>query len=162
MELNKIEDLIIKYNNAETSLKEEVQLKAFFAQETVPSHLEVYKPLFNYFNEVQTKETYNKSLPLKTKTTEWYKWFSAAAVILISAGLYFNHSFKSNDLGTFEEQQAELAYKEVVKSLEMVSKNLNKGTSSVEYLQVFNKGTAQVNYLNELQNPIGRVITINE
>ena len=70
MELNNIENLLEKYTNAETSIKEEQQLKTFFAQETVPAHLERYKPLFNYFSNTET-ETYNKPLPLNSKKTEW-------------------------------------------------------------------------------------------
>lgn len=162
MELNNIENLILKYNNGETSLKEEQQLKTFFAQETVPAHLEEYQPLFNYFTKIQSTETYNKSLPLKTNKSEWYKWFSVAAVILISTGLYFNTTFTGDDLGSYNQDETQLAYNQVVESLEMVSKNFNRGTSSVDYLQTFNQGTAQVGYLNEMKNPIGRIIQIKK
>ena len=49
MVLNNIEILIEKYENGETTLKEEQQLKNYFSQETVEPHLEVYKSMFQYF-----------------------------------------------------------------------------------------------------------------
>ena len=38
MVLNNIEKLIEKYDNGETTLKEEQQLKDYFSQQTVPPH----------------------------------------------------------------------------------------------------------------------------
>ena len=51
MELTNIENLLEKYENAETSLKEEAVLRTYFSQENVAAHLLEYKPLFVYFNE---------------------------------------------------------------------------------------------------------------
>ena len=44
-----IEQLIEKYENAETTLQEEQQLKHYFFFFFVEPHLEVYKPMFAYF-----------------------------------------------------------------------------------------------------------------
>ncbi|NNF84944.1 MAG: hypothetical protein HKM26_00215, partial [Winogradskyella sp.] len=66
MALNNIEKLITKYENAETSLEEEAQLKAYFQNEEVAPHLEHYKPMFQYFVTTQ-KEQFTKDVPLKTK-----------------------------------------------------------------------------------------------
>ena len=162
MELNNIETLLEKYLNAETSLKEEQQLKHFFSQATVPSHLEEYKPLFGYFSQAKAEETFTKPLPLNTKKREWYKWFTVAAVVAISAGMYFNVYTSQQDLGSFTQDETQLAYNQFVTSLEMVSKNFNKGTSSVNYLQQLSNGTNQVAYLNEMQNPIGRIIKLKQ
>ncbi|MDP5081517.1 MAG: hypothetical protein NWP87_02590, partial [Winogradskyella sp.] len=82
MVLNSIEKLIEKYHNAETSLKEEAQLKAYFASDAVAPHLEHYKPLFNYFSKSK-QEQYTKDVPLNTKKTKLYQWISVAAVAVL-------------------------------------------------------------------------------
>ena len=148
MVLNNIEQLLEKYENGETTLKEEQQLKNYFSQETVAPHLEMYKPMFAYF-KVNQEEQFTKTLPLKTKRIFNYKWLSVAAVAVLMIGFYFK-SNNQNDLGTYEDP--ELAYNEVVKSLAMISNQFNKGTSTISYLNEINKGTSALGYLNEFEN----------
>ena len=85
MVLNNIEKLIEKYNNAETSLAEEKQLKAYFNSDDVAPHLEQYKPLFQYFSLSQ-QEQFTKDVPLKPKKTKMYQWISVAAVAVLMLG----------------------------------------------------------------------------
>ena len=148
MVLNNIEKLLEKYENGETTLKEEQQLKNYFSQETVAAHLEMYKPMFAYFS-VNQQEQFTKDVPLKTRRTFSYKWISVAAVAVLMIGFYFKSNTK-NDLGTYQDPQ--MAYNEVVKSLAMISNQFNKGVSTVGYLDEMNKGTATLGYLNEIEN----------
>ncbi|MCR8668601.1 hypothetical protein NO995_12980 [Aestuariibaculum sp. M13] len=150
MVLNSIEKLLEKYENGETSLKEEQLLKKYFAQETVPPHLEMYKSMFNYF-KVSQQEQFTKHVPLKTKKVYNYKWISVAAVAVLMVGFYFKSTSKSNDdLGTYQDPQE--AYNEVAKSLAMISGHFNKGVSTMGYLNEYEKGYETLNYLNELEN----------
>ncbi|MFD2541787.1 hypothetical protein ACFSSB_05595 [Lacinutrix gracilariae] len=132
MVLNNIEQLLEKYNNGETTLKEEQQLKNYFTQETVAPHLEMYKPMFTYFS-VSQEEQFSKDVPLKTNKNNLYKWISVAAVAVLMIGFYFKSpQTSSDDLGTYKDP--EMAYLEVKKSLEMISTQFNKGASSINYL----------------------------
>lgn len=150
MVLNDIEKLLVKYENGETSLKEERQLKSYFSQENVAPHLEMYKSMFAYFS-VNQKEQFTKDVPLKTKRIRNYKWISVAAVAVLMVGFYFKSNDANKDaLGTYEDP--EIAYNEVVKSLEMISKKFNKGTSTIGYLNEIEKGTSSLGYLNKIEN----------
>ncbi|MBD0832275.1 hypothetical protein [Aestuariibaculum sediminum] len=150
MVLNNIEKLLEKYENGETSLKEEQLLKTYFQQEAVPPHLEPYKAMFTYF-KVSQQEQFTKHVPLKTKKVYNYKWISVAAVAVLLVGFYFKSTeTQSDDLGTFQNPQE--AYDEVAKSLAMISGHFNKGVSTVGYLNEYDKGYETLNYLNELEN----------
>ncbi|WP_223034999.1 hypothetical protein [Hanstruepera marina] len=152
MVLNNIEKLLEKYENGETTLLEEQQLKSYFSQETVAPHLEMYKPIFAYFL-VNEKEQFTKDVPLKTKRTFNYTWISVAAVAVLFFGFYFGSPFLQEP--SKEEQQ--MAFNQFKEAMQMVSSNLNKGTSSIGYLESMGKGTESVNYLDELNNPIQRI-----
>lgn len=142
MVLNNIEQLLEKYNNGETSLKEEQQLKDYFKQETVAPHLEMYKPMFTYFL-VSQQEKYTKDVPLETNKNNLYKWISVAAVAVLMLGFYFKSPFASQeDLGTYDDP--EMAYLEVKKSLEMISTQFNKGASSINYLSEVENTTSLI------------------
>ena len=153
MVLNNIEKLLEKYENGETTLNEEQQLKNYFSQETVAPHLEIYKPMFAYFL-VNQQEQFTKDIPLKTKKLFNYKWISVAAVAVLMLGIYFNEpimsSYKTYAYGTYSEPED--ALNELSNSLAMISNHFNKGTSTVGYLNEVNKGTSTLGYLNEIEN----------
>jgi len=141
MELVNIEKLIEKYENAETSLQEEQLLKEYFQQDSVPAHLLEYKAMFNYF-EINGKEQYTKSIPLKTRTSNW-KWLSIAAAVALLIGVYSIDRFGT--ISDAERQEAELAFQETQKAFQLISQNLNKGnTVAFAGLQEFEKAQNKV------------------
>ena len=50
----KIDELLDKYFEGETSCEEERELRRFFTEEEVPEHLQMYRPLFAYLNREAT------------------------------------------------------------------------------------------------------------
>lgn len=156
MVLDNIEKLLEKYENGETTLKEEQQLKDYFSQETVPQHLEVYKPIFQYFL-VTKQEQFTKDVPLKPKKTyTLYKWISVAAVAVLMFGVYtkFTGSTESESL-TDEELYA---LNETKKALNMISSKFNKGTDNLNLLSAnFNKGVENIKYVNTLEKTTNKL-----
>jgi len=135
MELKIIEQLLEKYFDAATSIAEEKELKAYFSSPDVAPHLEQYRPMFGYFANQATQQ-FDKQVPLKTKK-HYGKWLSVAASLVLMAGMltWFNISQPTSnpeELGTYNDP--ETAFKETQKALNMVSKNVNVGVSSMNYL----------------------------
>ncbi|WP_347925355.1 hypothetical protein [Pontimicrobium sp. SW4] len=161
MVLNSIEKLIEKYDNGETTLKEEQQLKDYFSQETVLPHLEVYKSMFQYFLHTH-EEQYTKDIPLKPrKTYSLYQWISVAAVAVIMLGVYFQMSGPTEA----EKQEALLAYNQTMEMFNLVSNQLNKGTEGIETLNMvttnFDKGTDNIAYLGEFSKTTNKILKTN-
>lgn len=154
MVLNNIEDLIEKYENGQTTLQEEAQLKDYFNQETVAPHLEYYKAIFGYYT-VNQQETFTKHVPLNTKKKINFKWLSVAAVAVLMVGIYLTRP--KEEVITEADR---IAYNQAKAYLELVSKTFNKGTAQVSYLGEINKAGTQVDYLKEMENPIGRILKI--
>lgn len=153
MALNNIENLLEKYNNAETSLEEEAHLRVYFKSDAVAPHLEHYRMLFAYFSESQ-QEQYTKNVPLKTKKTTLYKWISVAAVIVLMLSFIvpklFTNETKTLDMYTLEEQQT---YLEAKAALAMLSSNFNEGATSLNTLNTaslnFNVGLKNANHITQ-------------
>tara|TARA_R110002124_G_scaffold2112_8_gene14075 strand:+ start:2264 stop:2755 length:492 start_codon:yes stop_codon:yes gene_type:complete len=158
MVLNNIEELIEKYNNAETTLKEEAQLKAYFANDNVEPHLEHYKPLFHYFSLSQ-KEQYTKDVPLTTKKTKLYQWISVAAVAVLMLGLVVPSFVGPSEQ---EKQEALLVYNQTMEALSLVSIGINEGKQQFNNLALvsdnINEGVQQVSRLGEFNTITNRIL----
>lgn len=139
MALDRIEQLLEKYFEAETSIAEENELKAYFTSPDVAQHLEHYKSIFGY--AVQAKqEQFSATNPLQTKKRKSVVWISVAAsvVVLLGVSVVTYHHYnqpKSNDLGTYDDP--EVAYRETCKALAMISEHVNTGIESMNYLNEY-------------------------
>ena len=156
MVLDNIEKLLEKYENGETTLNEEQQLKDYFSQETVPQHLEVYKPIFQYFL-VTKKEQFTKDVPLKPKKTyTLYKWISVAAIAVLMFGVYTNFTGSTESESLTDEEL--YALNETKKALNLLSSNFNKGTDNLNLLSAnFNKGVENIKYVNTLEKTTNKI-----
>ena len=66
----KIDELLDKYFEGETSCEEERELRRFFTEEEVPEHLQTYRPLFAYLNREATSMA--EPTEEKSVTTEFF------------------------------------------------------------------------------------------
>jgi len=135
MALDNIEKLLEKYFEANTTVAEEEKLREYFAQESVPAHLEPYKPMFNYFSNAK-EERFTKQVPLKTRSN-LYKWISVAAVAVLTFGIYLGNEYQ-------ERKKAEYAYQETKKAFELLAENFGRGTEKVAYLKEFEEAKQKI------------------
>lgn len=143
MESDKIEIILEKYFQGESTIAEENELKNYFSSSNVAQHLEQYKPLFGYFSQVK-EQRLTQEIPLQTKKRN-VAWLSiaASAVLLLGIGSYFYLNNTNNttpvvaksELGTYDTPEEALAATQ--KALAMVSHNVNTGIESVQYIKEY-------------------------
>ena len=162
MVFNEIEKLIERYENAETSLKEEEKLRQYFAQDEIDPRHEVYRPMFAYFSKTQTEE-FSKELPLGGgRRIRLYQWLAVAAVAVIMFGLLITNPL-SNKERTYadlspEEQQT---YDEAILALNMLGANFKKGTDNLNAMNhvsdAFERGQQDLARLTEFDRTTDKI-----
>lgn len=157
MDYNKIRELLEKYWEAATTLEEEAELRNFFVthQHALPEDLREAAPLFRYYQLESERElpvvTEARIVPMG-KSRPWQHWMKYAAVLLIMGGIGFSvQQFRQKQqqliVAGFEQDtysDPEVAYKETQKALQILSRNLNKGTAQMEKLTYFNEATEKI------------------
>ncbi|NHF59375.1 hypothetical protein FK220_008490 [Flavobacteriaceae bacterium TP-CH-4] len=139
MELDNIEKLLEKYFEAATTVAEEETLRTYFSQESVPTHLEQYAPMFQYFSNAK-EERFTKQVPLKPRRN-YIKWVSVAAVGVLLIGLYFGQPSKSSDPTDLAEVYTQAEIESAQEALAMLGVNFQKGTAQLSHLEEFEKTT---------------------
>ncbi|WP_298758398.1 hypothetical protein [uncultured Psychroserpens sp.] len=163
MVLNSIEKLLEKYDNGETTLKEEQHLKEYFTQDEVAPHLESYKMMFQYFNNTK-QELYTKDVPLKPRKSYIYQWISVAAVAVLMLGIMVPKVLGGetyNSVADLPDEEREV-YLKTQKALSMLSSNFNDAASSVNTLSLvstsFNKGAEKASHVSEFGKTTNRLV----
>ena len=146
MELIKVEILLEKYFQAETSIAEEKELRNYFLTPDVAPHLEQYKAVFGFYTNAKHQKL-SKKIVLKSKKNKSV-WFSVAAtvVLFLGIGILFtvnrNMPIPENELGSYDNP--EIAFKETQKALALLSTNVNVGLESVMYVQEYENAKNKV------------------
>ncbi|UQD57597.1 hypothetical protein [Flavobacterium sp. K5-23] len=137
MELDKIDIILEKYFQGETSISEENELKAYFSSSNIAPHLEEYKPMFSYFGAGK-EQKFEKEIPLLANK-RYVAWVSIAASIVVLFGIitfvFTEDKVMSKELGTYDDP--EVALKETQKALAMLSGQVNVGIESVIYVKEY-------------------------
>jgi hypothetical protein len=149
MELDKIENILEKYFQGETTIAEEKELKEYFSSPNVAQHLEQYQPIFGYFSQVkQQKSTQEIPLQSKKRNVAWLS-IAASVVVLLGIGTYFFMSEKNaapavaqSELGTYDNPEE--ALKATQKALALLSNNVNVGIESVQYINEYEQSKNKI------------------
>jgi len=155
MELTKIESILEKYFQGETTIAEENQLKEYFSSPDVAQHLEQYKPMFGYFSQTkEQKSTYEMPLIPKSRNKKRNAaWLSIAASVVVLLGIGGTYLYVSEqnstiaeapqtELGTYENPEE--ALKATQKALALLSNNVNVGIESVQYIKEYEQSKNKI------------------
>ena len=133
MELKNIESLLEKYEEGQTTLQEEAQLKHYFTTETVAPHLEVYRSLFTYFvldKQLSIKDLYQRHAATPTR----FRWFASAAVVTIMFSAFMTLTSKDEFIKLSNEEQ--FAYNETLKAFDLISNQMHKAAAPLNALNM--------------------------
>ena len=141
MELNKLESLLKKYGEGNTSLAEEKQLQDYFVSEEIHEYLNGYKTIFAFAaNEKNT--TYPGKIQIKPEKIRTF-YIGIAASILLAIAIFTwqnindHQKITGHNLGTIEDPEE--AYQKTKEAFLMVAEVFNSGREDLEYLNEFNK-----------------------
>jgi len=145
MESNRIEILIEKYFEGETSTAEEQELRNYFSSSAIATHLKQYQSLFGYFSQVKAQNC-NSEILLQSKK-RYSAWLSIAASVVVLLGIgtvtYLNYNnSEQQDLGSYDNP--EVALKETQKALALLSENVNVGIKTVQYVEEYETAKEKV------------------
>jgi hypothetical protein len=129
-----ITKLLDLYDDAETTLEQERDLKSYFASESYDKDFESYAVLFSYF-ETESKTTSEVEVDLKPPKPNKFLWLNVAAsiVVILGAVWLFTYYEKQQDI-----QEARIAFEKTQNALNFLSFNMNEGLEKLEYIEVFN------------------------
>ena len=155
MDYKKVNELLEKYFDGETSLQEETMLSTYFNENEVAADLQQYQPLFQYFKEeqaIQLSDDFENRLAtalekLEAQPTEakikkmpfisQLRRIAAAAVIIFGAFMAYqqiNQPPAEEDLATndkfapYDAMTEQEAYERTKAALMLISNKLNTST----------------------------------
>ncbi|WPP52323.1 hypothetical protein [Catalinimonas niigatensis] len=162
MELQKIEQLLEKYWDGDTNLKEEQALQHFFSEEEVPDHLQGVASLFRTFKTDRQFKTLDNSFDkalIHTLEKSGSAWNFrsilriAAAVTLLIASVFLVKDYMHEQAETTAEatetiantdEDPKLAYEQTRQALLLISTMMNEGTQHIEKLENFSEAQEKI------------------
>ena len=123
---SRIEELVEKYWETETTLEEERELKALLR---TTAGFEEEKALFGIMDDFKTEMPqrlqFPTEKPARTIRMQWLGW--AASVALLAGSIWIWQDYE-------QKKQEELAYQQVMEALALIQNNLSKGQEQMQPL----------------------------
>lgn len=93
----KIDELLDKYFEGETSNEEEKLIRRYFSEEKIPENLLCYKPMFAYFDkEIDKEKQIHKVVPRKRTIMYTISSITACTLIAIAVNTFIHHNKVEN------------------------------------------------------------------
>jgi hypothetical protein len=163
MDSNKIEALLNKYWNCETSLEEEQQLRDYFKQGNIPEQLKEAASLFRYF-ELQKKKSLNdvafdsqvlsKTRPagkgVMMKVVYNSMRIAAGLLVVVMAVWFIRERVRSTDTETATTEVVDtyddpkIALEETKKALLMISKSFGRAKEETKKINILNDAQQEI------------------
>lgn len=153
MDSEKIDKLLEKYWNCETSLEEERQLQAYFRQSSVTESLQETANLFRYFEEQRkqniTDISFDKNvgmkilMPKRRMASVLFNSmrFAAGIVVLVVAVWLVRMEVREDSpaemTDTYDDPR--MAFEETKKALMMISKSFSTAEEQAKKINLFNE-----------------------
>jgi hypothetical protein len=144
----RIEKLLEKYLEGETTLKEEDILSDYFNNQEIRPEWLVYKDLFTYFENTKVAVPQKSFTPPQAKRSkfDFFQKYAAVAMILLIGTMFYTQKQNTQNLGTYEDP--ELALQETKKVFNLISYHLNSSTDDIKYLNTLEE--TKTKYINTI------------
>jgi hypothetical protein len=159
MDFNKIDELLKKYWNCETTLEEEKQLRDFFGGTNIPEQWKETAPLFRYFEESKKKslndlafegQVLRKVHPEKQAKVARLIFntmkIAAGLTVVILAGWFIRTEIRQTTpqavVDTYDDPK--VAFEETKKALLMISKSFGTAEEQTRKINMFNEAQEQI------------------
>lgn len=167
MDSKRIEELLKKYWECETSLEEEQMLRDYFISDTSAEQFRDASTLFRYFEQQKKKslhDTFIDDVAIKRlkKNSEGRQvnlirnsLRIAAGIVVLMTAIWFVRSeirktTPAEMIDTYDDPQ--LAFEETKKALLMISKSFGTAEEQVKKVNLFNEAQEQIERKNENHN----------
>jgi hypothetical protein len=161
MDSNRINELLKKYWNCETSLEEEAELREHFKTSDIPEDLKETASLFQYFEESKKKSITdisfegrviqkihtpsNKDGHIRRLVYNAMR-IAAGVVVVLAATWFIRNEIRSSDpaevVDTYDDPK--MAFEETKKALMMISKSFGTAEEQAKKINLFNEAQEEI------------------
>ena len=169
MDSNKIDELLNKYWNCETSLEEEQQLREYFRGREFSEQLKETAVLFRYFDENKKKSlndmAFENQVMQKVKAPRQGKVvklfynamrIAAGVTVLVVAGWLVRNEIRKSTpqevVDTYDDPK--LAFEETKKALQMISRSFGTAEENAKKINIFNDAQQQLQKKEESKSKL--------